>query len=250
MDTASENVSPDDIAAAVAKVLSGPPETARAWLAQQAAAGVAEAQALLGQMLLDGAGGPADPAGALALFLRAAGAGHPMALNMVGRCYENGWGVAANLAVAAQWYLQAAEAGSDWGMYNLATRLMLGEGVEADRKSALAWFQRAAELGHAKSINVVGGFYEDGWEVEQDFAKARDCYARAAAGGDFRGHFNFGRVLAAEGEIAGAQAQFEQAATTATAAFTAKMVAFLRSAPVAAYRDLADRLDASGPAAG
>jgi len=228
--------------AEVEAILAGPPEAATAWLRTHAAQGVSEAQANLGQRLLDGVGVAANPVEALAWFLKAAAQKHPMAINMVGRCYENGWGVPANLVVAAQWYRQAADLGSDWGMYNYATRLMLGDGVEADRANALAWFRKAADLGHAKSINILGGFYEDGWEVEQDFAKARECYVRAAAGGDFRGQFNLGRVLASEGDVEGAVALFARAAETATPAFLEKLIGFLDPAPIAAYRDLAQVL--------
>lgn len=231
-------------AAEVARRMAGPPDEARRWFAELADKGVAAAQTALGQMLLDGYGGPASAAQALNWFIKAAAGGEAMAFNMVGRCYENGWGVAADVAIAAQWYKQAAERGLDWGMYNFATRLMLGEGVAADRAAALAWFQKAAALGHAKSINIIGGFYEDGWEVAQDFAKAREHYARAAQGGDFRGQFNLGRAMASEGRVDEALALFEEAAKTATPAFIGKMAAFLGQAPLAAYRDLGARLEA------
>jgi TPR repeat protein len=227
----------------VARKMSGPPDAARAWMRELAEHGAARAQALLGQMLLDGFGGPADPVEALAWFVKASAAGDALAFNMVGRCYENGWGAPADITVAAEWYRQAAEKGSDWGMYNHATRLMLGDGVAENRSEALAWFQRAAALGHAKSINIVGGFHEDGWEVVRDLAIAAEHYARAAAAGDFRGQFNLGRVLASQGEIDGALTQFRNAARTATPAFIAKMTAFLRSAPIQAYRDLADEFE-------
>ncbi|NQE63738.1 tetratricopeptide repeat protein [Caulobacter sp. RHG1] len=232
------------VAEDVATLMSGSPEVARATASDLAVKGSAAAQALLGQMLLDAFGGPADPAAALGWFRKAAEAGEPMALNMVGRCHENGWGVAADIVIAADWYRRAAEQGGDWGMYNHATRLMLGDAGPVDRAGALAWFQKAAALGHAKSINVLGGFYEDGWEVERDLAQAKECYQRAADGGDFRGHFNLGRALASEGDISGALARFEAAATTATPAFIAKMVALLRTAPIDAYRALAERLAA------
>lgn len=233
------------VAEDVATLMSGPPEIARATAADLAGKGSAAAQALLGQMLLDGFGGPADAVAALGWFRKAAASGEPMALNMVGRCHENGWGVAVDIVAAADWYRRAAEQGGDWGMYNHATRLMLGDAGLVDRPAALAWFRKAAALGHAKSINVLGGFYEDGWEVERDLAKARDCYQRAADGGDFRGHFNLGRALASEGDVGGALARFEAAATTATPAFIGKMVALLRTAPVAVYRALAERLAAA-----
>lgn len=229
----------------VATLMSGRPEVARATASDLSAKGLAAAQLLLGQMLIDGFGGPADPVAALGWFAKAADGGEPLAFNMVGRCLENGWGGPADIERAAAWYRLAAQRGSDWGMYNHATRLMLGDAGPIDRAEALAWFQKAADLGHAKSINVIGGFYEDGWEVERDLAKARDCYQRAADGDDFRGRFNLGRVLASEGEVVAALAQFEAAALTATPAFIDKMIVFLRSAPIGAYRALADRLEAA-----
>ena len=67
---------------------------------------------------------------------------------------------------------RAAEAGLDWGQYNYATSLQLGRGVPQDRAQAFALFQTAAAQGHAKSVNVLGGFYEDGWEVDADPAMA------------------------------------------------------------------------------
>jgi TPR repeat protein len=167
-----------------------------------------------------------------------------MGLNMAGRCYENGWGAAVDMAQAARFFGRAAGAGSPWGMYNLATRLALGEGVAQDRAAAFAWYQQAAALGHAKSINIVGGFHEDGWETPVDFAAARACYRRAAELGDFRGQFNFGRVLASEGDVPAALDWFERAARRATPAFREKVRAFLRTAPIADYRELADTLEA------
>lgn len=241
-DTASSSTDP--LVAEIARKMSGPPEAARAWMTGLAERGAPRAQALLAQMLLDGFGGPTDPGQALAWFLKAAAGDDALAFNMVGRCYENGWGAPTDIVVAAQWYRQAAERGDEWGMYNHATRLMLGDGVAENRAEALAWFQRAAALGHAKSMNIVGGFHEDGWEVPQDYAIAAEHYARAAAGGDFRGQFNLGRVLASRGEVEAALEQFRRAAVTATPAFVDKMIAFLRTAPIDAYRALADRLEA------
>lgn len=233
-----QQITPADVAAAMGRA----PAEATAWLTEVAEAGVAEAQVMLGQRLLDGAGAPADPARALQWFHKAAQAGHPMGLNMVGRAYENGWGCAVNLTIAAGFFGRAAQAGSDWGMYNYATRLMLGEGVGKDRAMAFGWFRKAAALGHAKSINVVGGFHEDGWETPVDLAAARACYVQAAALGDFRGKFNLGRVLAAEGDVTGALDQFAQAAREATPAFREKVRDFLKDAPIEAYRRLAQAL--------
>ncbi|CAM5196537.1 Sel1 repeat family protein OS=Castellaniella defragrans OX=75697 GN=HNR28_002484 PE=4 SV=1 [Castellaniella defragrans] len=107
-----------------------------------------------------------------------------MALNMLGQCHAHGWGVLVNPFMAAYWYRLSALAGLDWGMYNYATALALGQGIPVDRATALDWFRRAAALGHAKSLNMIGSFHEDGWVVERDLPAAADYYLRAARSGD------------------------------------------------------------------
>lgn len=246
----TSGASGDDAAAVsvedVTRILAGSPERAAAWVRAAAAQGVAEAQAIYGQMLLDGRGVTRDPLMALHWFERAALGGHVMAMNMVGRCHEYGWGVARSASIAAQWYTAAAERELDWGMYNLATLLTLGHGVPRDRAAALRWYRQAAALGHAKSINLIGGFYEDGWEVTRDRDTARDYYRRAAEGGDFRGQFNYARLLGEDGRIDEATLWLRRVPSTATAAFLRKMTAFLRVSPIQEFRDFGEELAALG----
>jgi TPR repeat protein len=118
--------------------------------------------------------------------------------------------------------------------------LALGNGVECDRAQALQWFRRAAEMGHVKSLNFIGSFYEDGWAVDADASIALDYYRRAAVGGDFRGQFNYARLLAGRGEIEAALAWLRRVPATATAAFVEKMRAWLAASPVGAFRALAE----------
>jgi TPR repeat protein len=192
-----------------------------------AEAGVAEAQAVWGQMLLDGAGVERDQAAAFAWFNRAAAQRHAMALNMVGRCYDLGWGVAVDKVRAAACFRSAAEAGLVEAMYNHATALALGAGVAEDRSAALGWFARAAEAGYAKAMNHLGSFHEDGWATPRDTAAAAHWYARAAEGGDFRGAFNHARMLIAAGERAAALGWIERAGAWGNAPFRDKARAWL-----------------------
>jgi uncharacterized protein len=196
-------------AAEIARRLSGPRSEVASFVRAAAEAGSAEAQARLGQMLLDGDGVDPDPAQAFAWFRRAAGAGHLEAANMVGRCYDLGWGVAADKTTAAAWFTQAAARGLTWAKYNLATLLTLGTGVGEDRPRALALFREAAAEGNAKAMNFVGSFHEDGWVVAEDLAEAAQWYARAAEGGDFRGQFNHARMLHDQGDHAAASIWFD-----------------------------------------
>ena len=201
-----------------------------------AEAGLPDAQAMLGQMLLDGNGVAADPAAALGWFVKAAAQQHLMALNMVGRCYDLGWGTLVDKARAAECYRVAAERGLDWAMYNYATLLALGEGVAEDKAAALGWLERAATLGNAKAVNFVGSFAEDGWVAPRDMAKAARCYERAAAGGDFRGCFNHARMLAEAGRMDEALHWIGRAGALGNARFVAQARDWLAACPHAALR--------------
>ena len=219
--------------------LSGSPAERAAFVRDCAEAGEAEAQAVLGQMLLDGAGVAADPAAALGWFVKAAAQHHLLAINMVGRCYDLGWGTAPDKARAAACYRIAAERGLDWGMYNYATLLALGDGVALDRVAALTWFRKAASgggLAAAKALNFVGSFHEDGWVVPRDVKAAAVCYARAAQGGDFRGCFNHARMLGAAGKIEDAIGWLKRTGASATPAFVDKAAGWLAGSDVAAFR--------------
>ncbi|MBN9617641.1 MAG: hypothetical protein BGO25_11985 [Acidobacteriales bacterium 59-55] len=209
--------------------------------------GVREAEVIYGQMLLDGNLVERNPTFALHWFERAALAGDVMAINMVGRCLDQGWGVAASPHLAAPWFRKAAECGLDWGMYNLATLLTLGSGVPEDKLEALYWLRKASDLGHAKSINLLGGFHEDGWIVQRDMVAARECYRKAAIGGDFRGQFNYARLLIKDGEIDEAIFWLQKVPQTATPAFMKKMKRFLEAMSVPAIRTFAANLSVEQP---
>jgi TPR repeat protein len=163
--------------------------------------GVLEAQALLGQILLDGQGIAQDQPLAVRWFGIAAQGGHLMARNMLGRCHEHGWGCPQDAALAARHYRTAAEAGLDWAMYNLANLLATGRGIAQNQAQALWLYRHAAELGHAKSMNLLGRYLEEGCHCPQDLSAARQWYRRSAEGGDFRGQFSYAAILADEGRI-------------------------------------------------
>ncbi len=229
---ALQALSADELAAR----LSGSPEERAALVHAAAEAGVAEAQAVWAQMLLDGREVAADPRAAFGWFVRAARQGHTMAINMVGRCYDLGWGTAVDKAQAALWFKAAADRGLEWGLYNYATALALGAGVAEDRPQALALFERAAAMGNAKAMNFVGSFHEDGWVVPRDLSQAAAHYARAAEGGDFRGQFNHARMLIAAGRTDEAISWLRRVPETATNAFQAKVTGWLASSSDARLR--------------
>lgn len=198
-----------------------------------------DAQALLGQILLDGTGIEQDAALALTWFQIASRNGHPMATNMAGRCHEHGWGCEPDASKAADYYRQAAEAGLDWGFYNYANLLATGRGVNKDQARALACYRKAAQMGHAKSMNLLGRYLEDGLCCEQDLATAHDWYRRSAEAGDFRGQFSHAAVLADQGEVAQAVSWLKTALSAGNLNFLRVSRQALLSSPHPQVRALA-----------
>ncbi|MBV4520411.1 sel1 repeat family protein [Pseudomonas sp. SWRI74] len=189
---------------ALKSMLDESPARAAQAILMAARADILDAQALLGQILLDGQGIAQDQPLAVRWFDIAARRGHLMARNMLGRCHEHGWGCEADASLAARHYQMAAEAGLDWAMYNYANLLATGRGVVEDQQRALSLYRQAAELGHAKSMNLLGRYLEEGRVCPADPTAARDWYRRSAEGGDFRGQFSFAAMLADDGNIEGA----------------------------------------------
>ncbi|ARU89769.1 tetratricopeptide repeat protein [Pseudomonas sp. M30-35] len=187
------------------------PRRTAQWLLNCAGLGELEAQALLGQILLDGQGIERDTALARRWFSIAAERGHSMARNMLGRCHEHGWGGPIDLHSALNCYQLAAAQGLDWAMYNLANLLATGRAGTLDLPQAFVWYQRAAELGHAKSMNLLGRFYEEGTVVAAEPKLALEWFRRSAEGGDFRGQFSYAGRLLELGEISSARFWLEKA---------------------------------------
>lgn len=225
---------------ALASAFAAPPEQAAPWVEAAAKYGIARAQVLWGQILLDGLGGvPQDRMAAAEWFRSAAEAGDAEGMNMLGRCHELGWGVPADAKMAAAWFRRAAEAGLDWGQYNLGNMHFRGRGVARDRAEALRWYRRAAAQGHAKAINMVARYLEEGWEGPRDPARAARLYALSAERGDFRGQFNLATLLTAHGRLEEAAMWFRRAAGGAHAAFRQEMADRLSSRPEPELRAIA-----------
>lgn len=222
--------------------VQGPSAVARLLL-DQAAVGSLEAQARLGQALLDGHGIERDAVLALRWFRIAAGRGHLAALNMVGRCLELGWGCTPDLPAAARHYRAAAERGLDWGQYNYANLLSQGRGVARDMPQALAWYQRAADAGHAKAMNLVGRFYEEGWVGEVDANLAFAWFQRSALAGDFRGQCSYAAMLVRRGCFDEAAKWVMRATRTATPAFLHTIREAVSALPPVSFGPVIEAID-------
>jgi len=223
-------------------VLAAEPQLAASWVGTAAQLGHADAQAVLGQWLLDGHGVARDPAQALHWFLRAAQLGHAMAMNMAGRCHEQGWGTPTDSDKAAHWYRRAASLGLPHAQYNLANLLAAGEGVARDHAHAFALYRQAADQGYAKAYAKLGRYHEDGLVVPRDTASAFDCYRRGAEGGDFRGQFCHAGMLAAQGRKAEALDWLAKVPDTATPRYLREAGELLQQSPDREFRAVGERM--------
>lgn len=225
-----------------ASVLAGEPAVGAAWMQAAAQLGHAEAQAALGQWLLDGHGRERDAAAALQWFQRAARQGNWMGANMSGRCHEMGWGTEVNFDQAAHWYGLAAAYGLPEAKYNLANLHASGKGVEKDPVRAVTLYREAANQGYAKAHGKLGRYYEDGRVLPQDSAAAFRCYEIAAKGGDFRGQFDLASLLAAEGRHEEALQWLAQVVAKAPSHYLRVAGQALEQSPRAEYREVARQM--------
>ena len=178
--------------------LSWNPSNATRWMEAAANAGMAPAQIVWGQLLLDGHGVARDTKAAFGWFQKAAAQGDIGARNMVGRCYEQGWGVAVDFKLATESFEIAARSGHVWGQVNLAQVLMRADDP-AERPRCFALFKAAAESGtdkvNLKAMNSPARFLEEGWVGPRDHVGAAFWYLKAAKLGDHWAQYNLATIL-------------------------------------------------------
>jgi TPR repeat protein len=85
--------------------------------------------------MVNGRGGPRDPAGAASLFESAAAKGHVGAMFALAALKSGGYGVTANHAISVHWLRMAAEHGHG------EAQAMLGRSLMSDPEHAVAAFQ-------------------------------------------------------------------------------------------------------------
>ena len=78
----------------------------------------------------------------------------------------------------------AAGQGSSDAALNLGGMYDSGEGVEQDYKQAVSWWTKAAEKGHAVAQNNLGLMYAQGLGVNQDYVEAYKWFTLSSMGGE------------------------------------------------------------------
>ncbi|WP_085372504.1 SEL1-like repeat protein [Magnetospirillum sp. ME-1] len=178
--------------------------------------GYSQANFNIGLMHYAGVGVAKDEAEAVKWFRKAADQGNAIGQSNLGLMYANGKGVAKDEAEAVKWYRKAADQGDAGAQKNLGEMYEGGKGVAKDDKEAINWYRKAADGGnaeaqykigryfydsknfaeakkyfllsaeqkYAKSVGIVGIFYQNGWGGREDWLEAKKWYIRGAELGD------------------------------------------------------------------
>ena len=154
------------------------------WYEEQATAGNARAQFLLGLSHEQGLRGAApDAAAAVRWYREAAEQGLPEAQAKLALALQFGRGVAPDAAEARRWYGRAAEQGLAEAQYNLGYLLEAGLGGPRDPSRAIFWYERAAAGGVAPALTALGGLHARGEDGQQNLHEAYKWLTLAAESG-------------------------------------------------------------------
>lgn len=93
-----------------------------------------------------------------------------------------------------QWYRKAADLGSAQAQYYLGGMYENGRRVLQDYGRAAQWYRQAANQGHVKAQVTLGFMYESGRGVRQDYTRAMAWYRKAADQGFAMAQFNIGTM--------------------------------------------------------
>ncbi len=129
---------------------------ARVWYGRGADGGFLQAKCALGNMLIKGEGGLAEPERGVALCRQAADAGDANAQADMGDHYGGGRGVTQDYAIARQWYERAAAQRQRNAAFQRGVLDWNGLGGPIDFVSASLWLQQAYEVGRKDAAILVG----------------------------------------------------------------------------------------------
>ncbi len=129
---------------------------ARIWYGRGADGGFLQAMCALGNMLIKGEGGSAEPERGVALCRRAAEAGDPNAQADMGDHYGGGRGVPQDHAMARQWYERAAAQRQRNAAFQRGVLDWNGLGGPVDLVSASRWLEQAYGAGRRDAAKLVG----------------------------------------------------------------------------------------------
>ena len=163
-------------------------EKAREWFEKASTQNYAKAQYNLGMQYTDDTDGyvtSQDYVKARELWEHAAMQGYRRAESALGWLYSGRRaGIPPDYAKAREWLEKAAEHGDAYAWTRLAQLYEHGRGGLQDLAKARAWYEKAAAQGDARAMMSLGMQYAYGVLGDSDFAKALEWFEKAAAQGD------------------------------------------------------------------
>jgi len=164
----------------------GKPKAAREIALQCAARNDADCQMVAAQLLLQGVGGKTDDKEALRLLTAAAGQKHAPAQALLGNLFMNGIGVKPAPPVAVTWWVQSAENCNTWAQDAVAHSYFEGELVPQDLVKAFHWVSIAAHFqfpDSEKGAAKIGEMLSAGQRAQAD-ATIKEFLSSSGCGKD------------------------------------------------------------------
>ena len=155
------------------------------------------AQYRYGRVLLEGRGGPLDPAAAAQWLERAVAQGHLEATTLLARVYLSGYdpAPARDAARAVALLSDAAARGDAEAQYYLALLYRAGDGVAQDLRQAFIWMRAAAEKFHTEAQFELSRLYARGLGTEASPQQAEHWLREAATAGHVQAQYFLGQAL-------------------------------------------------------
>jgi TPR repeat protein len=155
------------------------------------------AQYRYGRVLIEGKGGPQDPAGAVLWLGKAVEQNHAEAATLLARIYLSNvtGGPARDPAKAAELLKRAATRGEAQAQYLLGLLYQNGSGVEQDLETALNWFLAAAEQQNIEAQFALSGLYLNGTEATRNIDEGMRWLRTAAAEGNVEAQVQLALLL-------------------------------------------------------
>ncbi len=160
----------------------------------EARIGVADARAQLAFIYLTEKPSPEDHKALVHWLSKAAETGDPDAVSALASVYRDGVSVTADKKKAFALYQQAADLGLPSAQTQLALFYLSGDSVEKNPSLALDWLNKASKRDAAANF-LLAAFYEEGYLVEKNVARAEYLTAEAARRGSSKAMCHYATQL-------------------------------------------------------
>ncbi len=159
------------------------------WYLKAAANGHTDAMVALGELAL-GAYGGLSAADAINWLTRAADKGRADAMRALADMYTKGKGTAPDAAKGQSWLIKASNFGDAFAERKLGDSLF-----ETNPKEALTWYEKAASHGDNDAAYIAAIMYAENFEIRPNSAKAAALLSQAANAGIAAAQADYGLLV-------------------------------------------------------